>query len=56
MNIQKLPEEERGTNFDLFLGDVLAKTFDSETERSAAVKKALQDFFIVSAKGDPPLV
>ena len=53
VNIQKLPEEERGTNFDLFLGDVLAKTYDSETERSTAVAKALQDFLLYQQKVIP---
>ena len=53
VNIQKLPEEERGTNFDLFLRDVLAKTYDSETERATAVKKALQDFLLYQQKVSP---
>ena len=39
--------------FDLFLRDVLSKTYDSETERATAVKKALQNFLLYQEKVSP---
>ena len=40
-------------NSDLFLRGVLAKTYDSETERATAVKKALQDVLLYQQKVSP---
>ena len=49
----KLLEEGRGKNFDQLLGEVLAKTYSSETERATAVQRALQDFILYQRKTNP---
>ena len=52
-NLAKLPEKERGADFDLIMQNVMNTPYADEFEKAAAVQKAMQAFITYQKKIKP---